>query len=568
MKKLLAIIFTSVFVLSACGIPASVVPATATLTSARTETPVPTRTLVPTHTPVIPSPSATISPLALERPVFLAWPLPSTIGTARISQYPNTPWTWNYLGLNEGYRCPPMFGYLLDLASLPYWRDVSIPEEQDKAQADPHNFEMVECYSTEGAAGANGHEGTDIKAPAGTPVYAGAEGKIQEWRSSGLIGMVVLKHCIGGTWDADHQCVDGRQWYTTYMHIVPDQNLLQENAEIARGAQLGTIYDQTINSHLHFEVGLDKRSYANFANPWGLDHTPWLGCMWLDQSICVNPDPDYKRAAFYTVAERLFIKPGDGEPVEVYGAQGIKQIRLWGDRIAVIDPKNNLLIREGKYAGQSLSDDLANWKIAAGNILDFQIANRRVAILDGNRNLLVKENGPEGEWAFQAENVRAFSISDHRVGYLTNDGDLLVKEGGLENSWVAIAKDVLAFQLIDNRIAFIDQQGNLQANEEEMLSEYKPMANNVKAFQLTNVRLGIIDMDNNLLVKEGNLRANWVLQAENVQSFQLAGYRVLVFGEDGVFKYKEGSLYQKWNDLPFADLKGVFFNGEMPVYVD
>jgi murein DD-endopeptidase MepM/ murein hydrolase activator NlpD len=59
-----------------------------------------------------------------------------------------------------------MFGYLLNLDSLAYWRDISIPEEQDMALADPHQFEMVECYSP--------HAGTDIKAPAGTPVYVAA----------------------------------------------------------------------------------------------------------------------------------------------------------------------------------------------------------------------------------------------------------------------------------------------------------------------------------------------------------------------------------------------------------
>jgi murein DD-endopeptidase MepM/ murein hydrolase activator NlpD len=59
-----------------------------------------------------------------------------------------------------------MFGYLLNLDSLVYWRDTTIPEAQDMALADPHQFEMVACYSP--------HAGTDIKAPAGTPVYAAA----------------------------------------------------------------------------------------------------------------------------------------------------------------------------------------------------------------------------------------------------------------------------------------------------------------------------------------------------------------------------------------------------------
>jgi hypothetical protein len=78
-----------------------------------------------------------------ERPAFLAWPLPTYIGLARISQFPNTPWTWNYLGLNPEQQCPPAFGYVL----MPPggWRE-SHPRKQDMAKADPHNFEMVNCY--------------------------------------------------------------------------------------------------------------------------------------------------------------------------------------------------------------------------------------------------------------------------------------------------------------------------------------------------------------------------------------------------------------------------------------
>ncbi len=556
-----------VIVLSACGMPAPVIPATGASTSGHIE--IPTLTIAPiaTYTPVVLSPTSTISPAVLERPVFLAWPLPPTIGIARISQYPNTPWTWNYLGLNAGKQCPPMFGYLLDLSSLPYWRDTSTPEEQDKAQADPHNFEMVECYATEGAVGANGHEGTDIKAPAGTPVYASAGGKVQEWRSSGLNSMIVLKHCLGGNWDANHQCAGGRQWYTTYMHIVLDDGLLQENADVAPGAQLGAVYDQTINSHLHFEVGLDRRSYTNYVNPWGQDGPPWLECMWLDQSLCATPEPAYQRVAVYTAAEKLLIVQGDADPVEVRAAQGIKQFRLWGERVSVIDPENYLRVWEGQYAGGSLFDDLMRWRAVAANVLDHQITDRRVAILDGKGNFWVKENGLDGEWLLQSEDMSAFSISDYRIGYLAGNGDLLVKEGSLESAWVGVAQNVMAFQLIDNRIAYVDGQGDLYVNEGDILAEFQQMASGVRAFQVENARLGAIDAENRLLVKEGNLRANWAIQAEHVASFQLADNRVLMLGEDGVFKLKEGSLYQEWGGLPVADAKGAFMNGGMPVYV-
>lgn len=522
-------------------------------------------TPVPIATATI-APTATVDPSLLERPPFLAWPLPAYIGTARISQYPNTPWTWHYLGLNEGYQCPPAFGYLLNLDSLPYWRDVSIPEEQDKAQADPHQFEMVECYSTDGNAGANGHEGTDIKAPAGTPVLAAADGKIQEWRLSGLNSMVVVKHCLGGSWDANHQCAGGKYWYTTYMHIVPDGPLLQEHKDVAQGEQLGTIYDQTINSHLHFEVGLEKRSYTNFVNPWGDDQPPWLGCMWLDQSICVDPAPSYKRIALHNNMDQWIVMQGNSSPIEV-PFQGIKQIRLWGDRIGILDSNDKLLVRDGKYDGSSPSDGLSHWKLVAENVLDFQITENRVAILDRDRNLFIQENNISGNWQFLANKIAAFSVSDHRIGFLTEGGDLFVQEGALGNGWVLISNNVLAFQAIDNRIAVVDRQGSLFVNEGVLSSEYEQMASNVVAFQLTNVRIGILDANQNLLVKEGNLRAKWVKVAENAQSFQMADYRILMRGNDGTFSFKEGNLYQEWGQLPLIDLQNSVLNGGMPAFV-
>ena len=536
------------FLLSACSTPTPVV-------SVNTAAPTPTQTPSPISTIEIPLPTPTVTPdLSGDRPVFLAWVLPAHIGLARISQYPNTPWTWNYLGLNEGAQCPPMFGYLLNVDSWEYWRDSSIPEEQDKAQADPHQFEMVECYSTDGNVGANGHAGTDVKAPADTPVYAAADGKVMEWRPPGLNSMIVLKHCLGGTWDESDQCVDGKEWYTTYMHIVANEDLLTENLAVTQGAQLGTIYDQSINSHLHFEVGLGKRGYTTFENPWGRDEAPWLGCMWLDQSICPNPDPDFNRMAFYTNVGGLSIKQGEAN-IELNGAQGAKRIRLWGDRTALLDSQNNLLEHEGSKS---------NWTTLAENALDFQITNQRVAILDMDRNLLVSESG--GEWILQAENVRAFSVSDHRVGYLTNSGELFVKEGGLENEWIPLASGVSAFQLNDNRIAIADSQGSLFVNEGEVRAEWQQMAEHITAFQLTNLRVGILDAKSNLQVKDGNLRAEWVEIAENIDTFQLSNYRIVVRGADGTFKYQEGNLYEPLSDLP-ADLQAAILNDEQPVLV-
>lgn len=554
MKQAFHYTFLFLFFLSACS-PSTPIPL------ANSPEPTHSQTPPPISTTEIPSPTVIAAPdLSGDRPVFLTWVLPPYIGLARISQYPNSPWTWNYLGLNEGYQCPPMFGYLLNVDSWAYWRNPSIPEEQDKAQADPNQFEMVECYSTDENVGANGHAGTDVKAPAGTPVYAAADGKVKEWRPPGLNSMIVLKHCLGGAWDESNQCVDGREWYTTYMHIVASDELLTENFTVTQGMPLGTIYDQSINSHLHFEVGLGERGYTTFENPWGNDEAPWLGCMWLDQSICPKPDPDFNRMAFQTTGG-LSIRQGDMN-VEISDAQDMKQIRLWGERIALLDAQDRLFIRDGKFSTNK--DSALNWTLLAENALNFQITKHRVAIMDADGNLFVSENG--GEWIFQAENVRAFSISDNRIGFLTIRGDLFIREGGLDGEWVPLASGVSAFQLNDNRIAIADSQGSLFVNEGGVHAEWQQMAEHVRAFQLTNLRVGVLDAENNLLVKEGNLRAPWIQVEANVEAFQLSNYRMVFRGANRVFKYQEGNLYQPMTSLP-TDLQLAILNDELPVFV-
>lgn len=550
MKTKLAFLISIAF-LSACATP-NLATSIDIPAPASPQTPPPTSTIEESTPTVVATPD-----LSGDRPVFLVWPLPAKIGLARISQYPNSPWTWNYLGLNEGYQCPPMFGYLE--ISYDYWRDTSIPIERDQAQADPHNFQMIECYTTGGAAGKSGHEGTDIKAPADTPVFAVADGKIAGWRLGDLNSMMVLKHCLGGDWDSQSQC-SGRKWYTTYMHLVLDEDWFEENLDVAQGDTLGTIYNQGDNSHLHFEVGLDKRSYENFVNPWGRDEAPWLGCMWLDQSLCPLPGPATNRTAFLT-GEALTIEQGD-MTVVIHDAQDVKQLRLWKDRVALLDSQGRLFLRDGRF--NSSEDSARSWILFAENVSDFVITNQRAAILDGTGNLFVNESDQPDGWIRAAEDVRAFSISNQRIGYLTNKGGLYIKEGALDSEWIPLVNNVSAFQLTDNRIAIVDSQGSLFVNEGDLGAEWKQMAERVTAFQLTNLRVGILDANGNLQVKEGNLRAPWVEIAEDVASFQLSNYRMVYRGADGKFQSQQGNLYQPVNALP-GDLQSVILNDGLAV---
>lgn len=556
MKRTIFLMMVFGLILPACSTAAPVTPMVES-------TSVISGTDIPGSTPEAVTPTLTPQPDIGDHPVFLRWPLPAHIGLARISQYPNDPWTWNHLGLNEGQQCPPMFGYLLNVDSWAYWRDPSIPEEQDKAQADPHNFEMVACYSTDGNVGANGHEGTDIKAPPGTPVLAVADGRVMEWRPDGLNSMIVLKHCLGGEWDVSGECVGGQLWYTTYMHILTNKELLMENLPVPAGTQVGVIYDQSINSHLHFEVGREKRGYTNFVNPWGRDEAPWLGCMWIDQSLCIHADPAYYRLAILSNSGEVTIQQGD-LTITVRDVPEARQMHLWGERIVILDALGNLFAREGRFTGTE--DSVLNWNMIASEVLEVQVTDRRIGIRKSDGDLYVLEGALDGEWSLQAENMRAFSISDTRIGFLDSNGDLFIRQGDLNAEWQRLAGGVAAFQLNDNRIAITDSQGSLFVNEGDLNAEWQPMAEKVRAFQLTNLRLGIIDSQGRLLVKSGNLRAGWIVIAEQVATFQLSNYRLLVQQADGSVRYQEGNLYQPLEALEW-DARTILINDGFPVFV-
>jgi murein DD-endopeptidase MepM/ murein hydrolase activator NlpD len=500
------------------------------------------------------------------RPAFLEWPLPHYIGLPRISQFPNSPWTWNYLGLNPGQQCPPAFGYLLNVDSWRYWRDPSVPLEQDQAWADPHNFEMVACYSTDFDMGENGHEGTDIKAPAGTPVYASADGRVQEWRQGGLNSMIVLKHCLDGGWEDGGGC-NRTQWYTTYMHIIPTVDLLEENKAVRAGEQIGVIYDQTINSHLHFEVGLEKRSYRNFVNPWGRDTTPWIGCMWRDQRLCIQADPAYERQAILTGAGRLLVRQGHAGLTEIFGVPQISRIQISTQRIAILDQAGNLSAKDGAYprALPVGHDFYINWTMLGSNVKDFRMTDTRLAVLGRDGRLRIKEGGLHQGWALELDGVQAVSISDQRVGILTGSGEVMVLEGALNAPWVMVAEGVIAFQIIDSRIAVLDALGTLRAQEGSLDQEWREMAQGVTAFQVTPVRVAFLDGENVLWVNHGNLRADFVRQAGDVRSFQLASDRILIRTEDGGWKIRLGDLFQPWRELMGFPVLTVMLENHAPV---
>ncbi len=276
MKNSIFTLLLIIFLGTACQPPVASSP---TVTR-QPSTPVRITNAVPTKTNTpVPTLTATIPPKPVEdetqkgRSAFLSWPLPASIGTDHISQYPNTAWTWNFLGLNQGYTCPPLNSSITNPDLEQYWRDTFIPYDEDKEQADPHGFGIIACYSSAEGSGKQGHAGTDISAPAGTAVFAAAEGRVGGWKVEQENSMLLLKHCVNGQWLEDGACEGGQVWYTTYLHIQPEADLLKPNRRVISGSQIGSVINQGLRSHLHFEVGVEDRSNQNFQNPWGIDDT-------------------------------------------------------------------------------------------------------------------------------------------------------------------------------------------------------------------------------------------------------------------------------------------------------
>lgn len=503
---------------------------------------------------LFPSSSALAYAETDERPIFLSWPLPAEIGVHRIPQYPNTPWTWNYLGLNPGYQCPPMFGYLDDWLTRFYWRDESIPEAADRLQADPHNFKMVACYATAGQADTNGHEGTDIKAPADTPVYAAAPGKVMTWRLYGNVTYIVLKHCLVGNWDEQNQCVNGQQWYTTYMHISVLPEFREENRDVARGEPIGAIYDQGDNSHIHFEVGLGSRLYDHFVNPWGRDQAPWDGCMWLERRLCPYPDATYQRAAALTTSNALLVSTDDGpwSPLRLH----IAHFQMQDSRLAALDTAGKLWVLE---SGSS------RWVLQAENVHFFALNKGRLVILNAEGSLLLKTGSIyDDTWQRVANKVGAFSLDGSQLAILSASGALLWRNAETA-AWQQVDRDVRAFQLVGGRLAWIGQDFRLWVREAATQpARLIPLNEPAAAFQWAYGRLLVLNPQGDLTLMDGPRLDQPRRLLGGVRSFHFSAPRLAVTLTDGSSRVYHNLSLVAWQQYRLPDVRNFQLEGTLP----
>jgi murein DD-endopeptidase MepM/ murein hydrolase activator NlpD len=92
------------------------------------------------------------------------------------------------------------------------------------------------------------HQGIDLAAPVGTPIYATADGVVSDagWNSGGYGNLVKLNH--------------GRGIETRYGHL--SSILVRPGQRVTRGQQIGRMGStgRSTGSHLHYEVRIDDRA--------------------------------------------------------------------------------------------------------------------------------------------------------------------------------------------------------------------------------------------------------------------------------------------------------------------
>lgn len=91
---------------------------------------------------------------------------------------------------------------------------------------------------------------------AGDPVFAVADGKVQ------YISPPTYDYRPGAVIILAHRLPDNSITYSMYGHLDPNEIKVYELQEVVRGQQIGRVYDQGWNSHLHWEV----RSFEDGSN--------------------------------------------------------------------------------------------------------------------------------------------------------------------------------------------------------------------------------------------------------------------------------------------------------------
>jgi predicted chitinase len=201
----------------------------------------------------------------------------------------------------------------------------------------------------------------------------------------------------------------------------------------------------------------------------------------------------------FTEGTDLYVVDGDLDGVAVHQDAVVKSFQIEGDRIGVLTPSAELMVKEG-----DLGPDWA--VVSTNNVTGFQLEDNRIAYTEGTE-LWAQEGDLDAESIWQESDVKKFALSGDRVGTLQSTGLLQVKGGDLEPGWAEIAGGVTDFKLDGDRIGYLEGS-ELWAQEGELDAESFSQESDVSAFDLVGDRVAVIK-NGELMVKEGDLEPGW-----------------------------------------------------------
>lgn len=103
------------------------------------------------------------------------------------------------------------------------------------------------------------HEGVDMSAPLGTPIYAVADGKVISQADFSASMAVVISHEI-----------NGEKFYSAYLHMYADGIFVKVGQTVKKGQMIGEVGNAGLSTgpHLHFEI------HPGGGGP--VDPVPWM----------------------------------------------------------------------------------------------------------------------------------------------------------------------------------------------------------------------------------------------------------------------------------------------------
>lgn len=196
--------------------------------------------------------------------------------------------------------------------------------------------------------------------------------------------------------------------------------------------------------------------------------------------------------------------------------------------------------------------------------------------LPNSSTIKVKEGGPSAQWTtiIQDNGVLDVAVTDNRVAYIDSQYRLWVKEGGLGAYWTLLANNVYQVELRGNDIFALDWNFQLMVKQGSVNAYWTALQYDTYFFALSDNRiLSLSEYDgyaSRLAVKEGTVNAQWATLAFPVSSYggdfsspsiAVTDNRIAYFeGDYDGFTLKEGSIHASWYSFIYS---GFGFNVEM-----